>query len=187
VSAFWINGWNSNILGGNGMRSFAAAVSAKPDEALNVAFVYVGGPERAPTQLANPALAFRNEFDGYVQYAPDDAMKFAVAADYGVEGADGGMSYWGVAGYARYRFEPWLSGTLRGEYYSDPAGFTSGFEQRLVEGTATLEAKVELCGVQVIGRLEFRRDQSDIAVFRMPHGPPSPRQNTLTMGLMASF
>jgi hypothetical protein len=187
VSAFWINGWNSNVLGGNGMRSFAAAVSAKPDEALDVALVYMGGPERAPTELANPALAFRNEFDGYVRYTPDDAIECALAADYGIAGAEGGVSYWGVAGYARYRFEPWISGTLRGEYYDDPAGFTSGFRQRLVEGTATLEAKGQLAGFEVIGRLEFRRDQSDIAVFRMPYGPPSPSQSTLTMGLMASF
>jgi hypothetical protein len=187
VSAFWINGWNSNILGGDGMRSFAAAISAKPDDEVDVAVVYIGGLERAPTQLENPVLALRNEIAGHVEYAPDDAMKVAVAADYGIDGADGGVSYWGVAGYARYYFEPWFSGTLRGEYYSDPEGFTSGFAQRLVEGTATLEAKGRLAGIEVIGRLEFRRDQSDVAVFRMPYGPPSSRQNTLTMGLMASF
>jgi hypothetical protein len=147
----------------------------------------MAGPERAPTRLADPALAFRDELDAYVQYAPVDAMRFAVTADYGVDGAEGGVRYWGVAAYAHYRFKPWLSGTLRGEYYADPDGFTSGTAQRIVEGTATLEARGRVEQVEVLGRLEVRRDQSDMAVFRDLGGPPSRSQNTLTVGLMAWF
>jgi hypothetical protein len=169
------------------MRSFAAAVSAKPDETMEVVLVYMGGLERAPTQLANPALAFRNEFDGYVQFAPDEATKFAATGDYGIDAIDGGVSFWGVGAYAHRRIESWLSGTVRGEYYADPNGFTSGYAQRLVEGTATLEARGKLGGVNVIARLEFRHDQSDIPAFAEPHEPPSTHQNTLTLGWMASF
>ena len=63
ISVFWLNGWNTNFVDGNEMRGFGAAASWKPSERLELTVTYLGGPERAPTNLADPALAFRNELD----------------------------------------------------------------------------------------------------------------------------
>jgi len=186
-SIFWLNGWNTNVIDGNGMRSFAGAATVKPADHLELVLVYAGGLERAPTQLGNPALAYRNEFDGYVEYDPTDALKFAATADYGIEASGGGVSYWGVGGYVQYGPLPWLGGALRGEYYDDPDGFTTGTPQRLDEATATLQATTRVGDASLIGRVEFRRDQSDRAVFPVRDQLPSPHQSTLTLGMMATF
>jgi hypothetical protein len=186
-SIFWLNGWNTNAIDGNGMRSFAGAATVKPTDHLELALVYAGGLERAPTQLGNPTLGFRNEFDGYLQYDLTDALKFAATADYGVEASGGGVSYWGVGGYVQYGPLPWLGGALRGEYFDDPDGFTTGTPQRLDEATFTLQTTTRVGEASVIGRVEFRRDQSDRAVFPVRDEPPSPHQNTLTLGTTATF
>ena len=47
-TAFALNGWNSNVLEGNTLRSYAAAGSYKPLEGLELVLVYMGGLERAP-------------------------------------------------------------------------------------------------------------------------------------------
>jgi hypothetical protein len=186
-SIFWLNGWNTNVIDGNGMRSFAGAATVKPADDVELVFVYAGGLERAPTQLANPTLAFRNEFDGYLEYDPTDALKLAATADYGIEASAGGVSYWGVGGYVQYGPLPWLGGALRGEYFDDPDGFTTGTAQRLDEATATLQTTTRVGEASVIGRVEFRRDQSDRAVFPVRDELPSLHQNTLTLGMMATF
>jgi Putative beta-barrel porin-2, OmpL-like. bbp2 len=186
-SVFWLNGWNTNVIDGNGMRSFAAAVTAKPDDAVELVLVYAGGPERAPTQLGAPILAFRNVLDGYVEYDLTDALKLAATADYGIDASRGGVSYWGAGGYVQCWPLPWLGGALRGEYFDDPRGFTTGTPQQIEEGTATLEARTRIGDASFIGRLEYRHDRSDRAVFPVRNGLPSPRQNTLTLGTMATF
>jgi len=186
-SVFWLNGWNVNVIDGNGMRSFAVAVTAKPEDELELVFVYAGGLERAPTQLGNPTLSFRNVVDGYVEYDPTDALKLTATADYGIDAASGGVRYWGIGGYVQYWPLSSVGGTLRGEYFDDPDGFTTGTPQQIDEGTATLEAKTRVGDASVIGRLEYRRDQSDRAVFPVRDALPTLHQNTLTLGVTATF
>jgi hypothetical protein len=186
-SVFWLNGWNSNVVDGNGMRSFAGAVTVKPEDDVEVVLVYAGGLERAPTQLGNPMLAFRNVLDGYIEYDLTNALKLAATADYGIDASHGGVSYWGVGGYVQCWPLPWFGGSLRGEYFDDPSGFTTGTPQQMEEGTATLEAKTQIGDTSVMGRIEYRHDQSDRAVFPVRDGLPSLHQNTLTLGTMASF
>ncbi|MGH7296742.1 MAG: outer membrane beta-barrel protein [Polyangiaceae bacterium] len=185
-SAFWLNGWNTNVLGGNGMRSFAVAATwAGP--ALEVALVYAGGPERAPARLSDPTLAFRHELGASVVYALRPWLSFAATTDYGRDASAGGVTWWGVGGYVRWAVLPWLAGVVRGEHYSDPAGFTSGTPQRLAEGTVTAEASTHVGPVRITGRLEYRRDQSDEPVFRAAGQRTFTHQDTSTLGLMATF
>ena len=186
ASAFWLNGWNTNILGGNGMRSFAAAVSWKNDR-VDASLVYAAGLERAPTQLANPTLEFRHIFDGSVVYELRDWLSFAATADYGLDASSGGVSWWGVGGYARVRILSWLAWVVRGEHYADPQGFTTGAAQRLAEGTTTLEGTTKVGPLKLIGRLEYRRDQSDEPVFQASGPRMLTHQDTSALGLIAMF
>jgi hypothetical protein len=186
LSAFWLNGWNTNILSGNGMRSFAAAATWETRN-VDVVLVYAGGLERAPTRLSDPTLTFRHELDASMIYALRSWLSFAATADYGLDASSGGVSWWGVGGYARCRILPWLAGVVRGEHFADPEGFTTATAQRVAEGTVTAEASTHVGPVRVIGRLEYRRDQSDEPVFRAAAQRTLTHQDTSTLGLMAAF
>ncbi len=186
LSAFWVNGWDATIFDGNGMRAGAAAVTWNPSDKTEIVVDYMGGLERAPTRLFDPAQTFRHELDFYATYDLTDRISFASTADYGRDAASGGVSWWGVAGYLRVRALPWLAGTLRGEHLADTNGFTTGTKQRLAEATATIETREQVGRVTMIQRLEYRRDRSDTRVFESLAAPLT-RQDTVTAALIAAF
>jgi hypothetical protein len=183
VTGFWLNGWNANVVDGNGMRSFGVAATWNPDPRVEIVADYVGGLERAPTRLDDPALAYRSELDFYSSYELAEHVALAATADYGHDAAQGGVSWSGVGGYLRCQVLSWLAGAVRGEELTDRDGFATGVKQRVVEATTTLEGRHQLGPTLLIARLEYRRDQSDTRVFvpRLTH------QDTLTLGVMASF
>lgn len=187
VSGYWVNGWDANVLDGNGMRAFGGAVTWNPSTRVEAVVDYMGGLERAPTRLADPTLAFRHALDAYVAYELSERVSLACTVDYGHDDAGGGASWWGVGGYLRYRVVDWLAANVRGEHYEDPDGFTSGARQRLAEITATLEARDRLGPLAVIGRLEYRRDQADTRVFETSSSRLSPRQDTLSLSVVTAF
>ena len=187
VSLFWVNGWNANVAAGNGMRALAGAVTWTPNERLELVVDGMGGLERAPTRLSDPTLTFRTELNASGSYALSDRVSFALTADYGHDAAEGGVLWWGLGGYIRGRALPWLAGTLRGEHFADPNGFTSGTKQRLVEATGTIEVSGKVGDVALLGRLEYRRDRSDVRVFGGLDSARLTRQETLGVGLVASF
>jgi hypothetical protein len=187
VSGFWLNGWNTNIAEGNGMRSFAAAASWQATPNLDLVVTYAAGLERAPTHLSDPRLSFRDIFDASGTYALRPWLSVAATADYAVDASSGGVSWWGVGGYARCLVLPWLAAAVRGEHFSDPDGFTTSVKQRVDEVTATVEARTRLGALELVGRIEYRHDQSDQPVF-VSGGPYDvTRQDTATLALMAAF
>jgi hypothetical protein len=187
VSLFWLNGWDTNVLAGNEMRTLSAAASWDPTPKLEVVAAYMAGPERAPTRLSDPTLGFRNELDAYARYELTRRLAFACTTDYGRDAANGGVSWWGIGGYTRVEILDGLAGSLRAEHYVDEDGFTSGTKQRLAEVTATLEFRGTVNFVRWIARLEARRDQSDVAFFTTGGGSPSTRQDTLGASVLAAF
>jgi hypothetical protein len=187
VSLFWVNGWDANVLDGNGMRALAAAVTWDPTPGLELVADYMGGLERAPTRLSDPTLTFRNEVDAYARYELTKRVAFACTSDYGRDAANGGVSWAGVGGYLRVGMLPWLAGSVRAEHYADGDGFTSGTRQELAEMTATMEVKGEVDAVKWVGRLELRRDQSDAAVFSAGARELVAHQDTLGASLAAAF
>jgi hypothetical protein len=187
VSAFWLNGWNTNVVGGNGMRSFAVAVTWKAAPTLEVVTTYAAGMERAPDTLLDPRLAFREELDANLVYVLQPWLSFAGTTDYGVDVSRRGTSWWGIGGYARARVLPWLAAALREEHLEDPRGFITPVAQRLAEATVTLEVTTRVNAIQWIGRLEFRRDQSDRPVFQAAAGRAISYQDTATLGVTAAF
>lgn len=185
-SAFWLNGWNTNVFGGNGMRSFAVAATWS-GPTFDVELVYAGGLERAPTRLSDPTLALRHELDASIVYELRSWLSFAATTDYALDASSGGVSWWGIGGYARWRPLPWLAAVLRGEHFADPQGFTTGTPQRIAEATVTAEASTHVGPVRITGRLEYRRDQSDEPVFRTAAPRTLTHQDSSTLGLMTAF
>jgi hypothetical protein len=87
-------------------------------------------------------------------------LSLNVNFDYGDQG---GASYWGVAGMARYS----LLGdkvriAARGEYMNDDDGLATGVPNKYYEGTLGIAVPV---GSQVEFRLEGRHDRMDTAAF----------------------
>jgi hypothetical protein len=183
-TAFSVNGWNTNLVAGNGMRSAALAATWNPSSRTEIVLDYMVGPERAPTRLADPTLSLRHELDAYATYALGERVAFAVTGDYGHDAAHGGVAWSGIGGYLRGQMLPWLAAAVRGEHLADGEGFTTGTPQRLAELTMTLEARIHAGSVMPIARLEYRRDQSDQPVFdpgRLTH------QDTLSLALLAAL
>jgi hypothetical protein len=186
LSAFWVNGWNANILEGSGMRTFAVAGTWTPMKSLSVSFAYMGGLERAPTRLGDPTMAWRNELDAFATYALTKRLSLAVTTDYGHDEANDGVWWWGAGGYARYELAPWLAASVRAEELVDPDGFLTGTRQRVAEVTATMEVKEQFSRASVVTRLEYRRDQSDARVFETATAHAT-NQDTVTLGVMLFF
>jgi hypothetical protein len=185
VSAFWVNGWNSVFLDGSAMRSFGGAASWKPAPSVELVLVYMGGLERPPTQLSGP-LSFRNVIDAYVVWEPVHGFTLALTVDYGNDRAGGGVNWWGLSGYAHVQARPWLAGTIRGEYLSDPDGFVTGTRQGVAELTATIELRLKTRKPLWVARVEARHDQSNARVFDGAAPASLSHQDTITLGLLTS-
>jgi len=184
ASLFWLDGWNANFVDGDDMRSFAVAVGVHARSSLELSLTWVAGLERAPKALADPTLHWRNLVSASGEWTVTRWLAVALAADYGDDGAQGGVRFGGVAGYVRVQWR-WLAATVRGEYYADPSGFTTGTPQSLGEATTTLEARGRQGPVALVVRLEYRHDQSTARPFPTPAGPAS-TQDTLTLALIAA-
>lgn len=174
------NGWD-DIEDNNKSKSvetgFAYTLSDKTSFNLN----YMFGPEYENNNHTNRSLV-----DFVATYKPFEKWTFKVNTDYGFEdnlnGAYGtgekDSGYWaGVAGYARYDVNNWLSFSNRTEYFTDPYGLrvTSGTGQDLWENTLTAEVRPFK---NLITRLEYRYDASSKDIFS-ENGLTSKSQNTI--------
>jgi hypothetical protein len=186
VALFWVNGWDSVFVDGSDMRTVAGAVTWRPSASVELALVDMVGPEPPQTQLTAPR-AWRNVVSGSAALKPNERLSFASAADYVVDGAEGGVEWWGVAEYARLQALPWLAAALRGEYFSDPSGLATGTAQRLLEGTATLEVRTEVKRLRLVGRLEYRHDGSTDHPFDGALPASRAAQDTITVAGIATF
>jgi hypothetical protein len=181
-----VNGWNTNVLAGNGMRTVGGAVTWKPCESAELVVDYLGGPERAATRLADATLTMRHELDTYAVWELTPGVALAASADYGHDAARGGASWSGVAGYVSARPLEWLAFAARGEHFFDDEGFITGTGQRITELTLTAEGRFSLAGRTPMVRLEFRRDTSDEPVFGRDLPRALTHQDTLTVAFVAA-
>lgn len=186
-SVFWVNGWNANVADGNGLRTLAAAMSWTPTDTVALALVYMGGPERALTHLADATLSMRHVVDVIFRYTPSDRVSLAATADYGADRAEGGVRWWGAAGYARVRWLAWMASAIRGEYFADPYGFTTGTRQGVVEATLTHDFLTTLERARIALRLELRHDHSSALAFEGAEGTRRRTQDTLTLAVTAAY
>ncbi len=118
-----------------------------------------------------------------------DALSLGLNADYGEERVAGGLATWkGAAIYGKYAISDKSAAAIRGEIYSDPVGYSMGtgvLKSTLKEVTATLEHKVLDA---LIGRLEFRGDFANSALFEDDQGVIGENsQMTLLLGFVATF
>jgi hypothetical protein len=180
ASVYLLNGWN-NADENNTDKTAGAQLIYTPSSSLTVTGNWIGGAEE--TQSTKK----RNVFDGIINWQISDALLVNLNGDYGMENlSSGGTAIWkGIAATGKYNISNKSSFALRGEYYYDQSGFTTGVIQELKETTLTYEFRP---AANIITRIEFRRDWSDMNAFRDADGNQSKNnQNTLLLGIVYSF
>jgi hypothetical protein len=141
---------------------------------------FIIGPERAKENTD-----WRAVLDGTVTYSPNDQWTFALNGDVGYEPVIGNDPiWWGIAGYATYKFHSQISTTVRAEYFHDgdsfrTAAFDNGDDFKVFALTAGLDIYPIASFRNLRIRPEVRWDHSfDGRVFNQP----TPLTNQVTFG-----
>jgi hypothetical protein len=174
-----VNGWN-NVEDTNSGKTIGltGALAAGP---VNWTSNYYAGPEKAGTNQG-----WRHLYDTTVLISGSKAGAY-FNFDYGADRSASALSsaWYGAAAAARYSLTKYIAVAPRLEWFKDRDGFSTGTPQTLKEFTLTGEYQ---WAAGLLGRLEYRRDWSDQAVFDRGVTPAgSQTQNTLLVGLVASF
>jgi len=159
-----VNGWNSTV-DFNDYPTVGPAIGWIASPWLSIYANYLGGPEQK-----NNNGNVRHLVDAQVFLGPFGGLNALINFDYGTEkipdAAGGGthqVSWWGPTAMLRYKISDTFEPSIRAEYYNDDDGFTTGFAQKLVGLTATLNTKLGVGksnGGVLLVRPEFRFDKS---------------------------
>ena len=186
VTGYLVNGWNNSIDNNTG-KTIGASFAWTPNPKFSVIENYMGGPEQS-----NDNQDWRQLWDTVITYNPTPKLSFIANYDYGHENIGPAqerpysLAKWsGLAGYVRYAPNDRWAFALRGEYFDDNQGWTTGTAQELSEFTATIQRTLSS---KIMSRLEFRRDMTDSQTFlRGPANTGVGGQNTVAMGLVYAF
>lgn len=181
LTGYLVNGWN-NIVAVNTGKTYGFSLALTPSSKVSITQNYLGGP-----QTPNTNSHWRNLSDTVVQFNVTPKLSLLENFDYGAGDMIPGVNsvkWYGIATYARYAFNNQYAFTARYEYYNDHNGFTTGAVQHIHEYTLTLERTF---AHNLISRLEFRRDMSDVPFFPRGVAELTKNQNTLDLGLMYVF
>ena len=178
VMGAFVNGWN-DVKDNNGGKTFGAQVAYKPIPALSIVQNYMTGPEQA-----HDNDNWRQLSDSIVTLTVSPALSLMANYDYGHDRIAGVSGHWqGLAGYAKYQANKWITLSPRFEVYDDPSGLTTGAAQTLKEITGTVEVKAV---DNLLCRIEYRSDFSDREVFAHGDGLMKKTQNSFGVGLLYS-
>ena len=179
------NGWNNVSKANGGVSGAFTSAYVKPKFTLDAN--YLIGPENA-----NTTSGLRNLIDATVLLTPPGKVNAYINYDYGsnrdavkAQGDTALHDWWGAAGAVHIQADGKNAISLRGEYFTDPDGFQTGFSQNIVEGTFTYEYKwVE----GLLMRVEYRCDAStDGTYFDKLANKSTWQQQTLTVAFVAFF
>jgi|WetSurMetagenome_2_1015567.scaffolds.fasta_scaffold19776_4 hypothetical protein len=172
--AYLYNGWN-NIVANSG-KTLGATLVFAPVPSVTLVANWIGGPEQ-PDSVSSD---FRHVIEGVITVQASDRLSLAVNGTYGSERLPGGTATWkGAALYGRYTIGGTSAISARGEFYSDPDGYTTALAQDLGEVTLTYEQRFLNA---LIVRAEYRYEWSTGLVFDGSDGDAS-RKNQSRLGL----
>jgi hypothetical protein len=187
VTGYLVNGWNNSVDNNTG-KTFGFSAAWTPNSKWSVIENYLTGPEHN-----NDNSSFRTLTDTVISYNPTAKLSLMANYDYGrdhfVAGGppfiEGPLAKWsGLAGYVKYAPNAKWYIALRGEYFDDNQGFSTGVPQELNEFTATFQ---RVLAKSLMTRLEVRRDNTDSRFFIKDNGTPVASQTTATLGLIYAF
>ena len=162
LSVGLINSWNGARSDANRSKSIEALLGLTPMDWLSVSLFGFWGPEGA-LGASNSDLV---QLGGIVttQVTPQTSLVlegYHASQENALAGMD--VQWHGVAGYVIHDFDDQWGARFRMEWFKDSDGFLTGDDQKLWEGTATLQYKLT---PSLITRLEFRYDKSSQNSFQ---------------------
>jgi hypothetical protein len=179
-----VNGWN-NVVDNNTGKTIGITSAVNYDQ-FSWYVNYYAGPENSGTNEG-----WRNLIDTTLVVRPTSMLSALINYDYGQNrNADGSttldLARWqGVSGAVQVRPTSNVAFTPRIEWFDDPQGFSTGFDQTLKSFTFTGEYKLM---EGLMWRGEYRRDWSDIEYFERGTNPFSHKnQDTVTIALIGFF
>lgn len=190
VTGYVVNGWNNLLESYSNGKTGGLSFVWTPNKKWSFTENWMGGPGATPAD----ANDWRNLSDTVISYSPTAKLSLMVNGDYGrserFNGANKPSEWYGVAGYAKYQFNPLYAVATRYEYYNDPDGVTTGFADGSGKFVATRQHIQEVTGTferrfaqHLIARMEFRHDMSNQRSF-LKGNTPVFGQSTVAGGLI---
>ncbi|MDH5789854.1 MAG: porin [Nitrospinota bacterium] len=186
------NNWEeSGVNDNNTDKTYGLQVAYSPTDKIGVLLNWAGG-NQGTTGGGTPSTNsnFRHIYDIVVDIALTSQLSLQLNGDYGTEQngdtiTGGTAQWWGYAGIARYDINKWFSMNLRSAYFNDADGFRMGaMNNKLWEVTVTPEFRIN---ENMVVRLEYRHDESNIAVFEDENGAGTGHQDTFAMNALIHF
>ncbi len=182
LSVGLINAWSGATSDTNRSKSVEALLGLTPLDWLSVSLFGFWGPE-GTVGAKNTDLV---QLGGYItaQVTPQTSLVlegYHASQENALAGMD--VQWHGVAGYVIHDFDDQWGARFRMEWFKDSDGFLTGVDQKLWEGTATLQYKLT---PSLITRLEFRYDKSSQNSFQYG-GRVANHQETLATEVIYLF
>ncbi|CAI2717972.1 porin [Nitrospina watsonii] len=183
------NNWEeAGVTDNNSEKSFGGQIAYSPYSNVGILLNWVGGNQGTLGSNAGNDN-WRNIFDTVIDIGLTDRMTLQLNADYGSEenAAAGNRTakWWGTAAIVRYDFNKWFSLNVRGALFRDQDGFRLGVPNNsLREVTVTPEFRIM---ENMVVRLEYRHDESNLGVFENQTGGGSTHQDTLAFNTLIHF
>jgi hypothetical protein len=179
-----VNGWNNVVNNNGGVTVGLTSLYTKPK--YNWALNYYVGPENTDTESG-----YRNLIDTTLNLTPTSKFSAYLNYDYGQNRTSAtnitpeDSAHWqGFAAAGNYQFSGKSSFALRGEFFDDNQGFSTGTAQKLKEFTGTYQYK---WANGLLSRAEFRHDWSDQNFFHKGDSEMVDGQTTFTVAFIAFF
>lgn len=191
IDAGITRGWNQSLTDNNGGPDFLGSITFTPQESdFLKKWKFIANLSEGP-QGTHDNSDWWTVIDLQAVYTMTDKLTLALNADYGdaphAPGVIGAAQWYGIAGYAAYTWNDYLTPNLRVEYYGDSKGFTlgTGTLENLYEITANVDYKPfpsNNIGQNLVLRPELRYDYSDKNFFKV-----GTKHGQFTFGLDAYF
>ena len=184
-------GWSQTFTDNNGEPDFLGGITFTPQESDALKkWKFILNLSEGP-QGTHDNHDYWTVLDFQAIYTASDKLTLAANVDYGdaphAPGIVGAPQWYGVAGYAAYVLNDYLTANLRAEYYGDNKGFTLGTGKlaNLYEATVNLDVKpfpADAIGQNLMIRPEVRYDYSEKGFFK-----GGTHHDQLTFGIDAYF
>lgn len=196
-----VNGWNNTVIshqvfGGSSGLTYGGTVTYTPSMKLSVAENYYAGPIVGGGNVDGTFTDnfWRHISDTVIGYTPNMKWAFQLNGDYGfVEHVTPkNLSWWGVAGYAKYTLNPKSNLAVRYEYYDDANGVTGLLTNTFAGGVPGWAQEVtgtysyNLTSALLL-RGEYRYDFANQPVFQQGPAKFVKEQNTAYVSFVYSF
>ena len=184
-------GWNQTSKDNNGDPDFLATLTWTPQQTDELKkWKFIANLSEGP-QGTHDVSDWWTLIDTQAIYTANATWTFAINADYGdaphAPGVLGAAQWYGIAGYADWTLNKYLTPNFRVEYYGDSKGFTlgTGTRESLYETTVNVAIKPlpdDAIGSNLVIRPEVRYDYSEKNYFKS-----GTHHSQFTFGLDAYF